>query len=143
MKRFYRLLCALLITGAVVATACNESGTDDAPKEVEFDSGTKDQTVYADTETANDINFTAKSAWTATVTALQTKAEGGSSVAWLTLDKYSGQAGVFSLKLNLEPNYTGETRKAQIEIVCGDTSIRIVIEQKGTNKDGTKPQDES
>ncbi len=147
MKRFYRLLCTLLIAGAVVATACSENGTDDAPKEVEFDSGTKDQTVYADTETetetANDINFTAKAAWTATVTALQTKAEGGSEVEWLTLDKYSGEAGKFSLKMNIQPNYTGKTRKAQIEIVCGDTSIRIIIEQKGTNKDGSKPLDDN
>ncbi len=147
MKRFYRLLCTLLIAGAVVATACSENGTDDAPKEVEFDSGTKDQTVYADTETetetANDINFTAKAAWTATVTALQTKAEGGSEVEWLTLDKYSGEAGKFSLKMSIQPNYTGKTRKAQIEIVCGDTSIRIIIEQKGTNKDGSKPLDDN
>ena len=142
MKRFYRLLCVLSVAGAVVATACSESG-DDMPKEVEFGSETKNQTVYADAETANDINFTAKAAWTATVTALQTKTEGGSSVEWLTLDRYSGQAGEFSLKMNIEPNYTGETRKAQIEIVCGETTIRIIIEQKGTNKDGSKPEDES
>lgn len=143
MKRFYRLLCALLAAGAVVATACSESGTEDTPKQadVAFDSGTQDQTVYADTETANAINFTAKAAWTATVTALQVKAEGGSSVEWLTLDKYSGQAGSFSLKMSLKPNYTGETRKAQIGIVSGETSISTTIEQKGTNKDGTQPQD--
>ncbi len=143
MKRFYRLLCALLVAGAVVATACSESRTEDTPRqaEVAFDSGTQDQTVYADTETANAINFTAKAAWTASVTALQAKAEGGSSVEWLTLDKYSGQAGSFSLKMNIKPNYTGESRKAQIGIVSGETSISTTIEQKGTNKDGTQPQD--
>ena len=35
---------------------------------------------------------------------------------------------------------TGQSRKAEIHIVCGDTTIVIVIEQKGTKEDGTTPE---
>ncbi|EJX08343.1 hypothetical protein EVA_03550 [gut metagenome] len=62
-----------------------------------------------------------------------------SEVEWLKLNLYSGEAGEYTLQLTLLPNLTGEDRVAEIVITCGDTVIRIRVEQKGTKADGQKP----
>lgn len=117
---------------------CNDDG--DGDKSLELTGGTKtEQTVYADqTQKTGSINFTAKAQWSATVSAVTTKAA-ASGIDWLELSAYSGGAGDFSLTMTLEPNLTGYDRKARIRIVCGETVITIVVEQKGTKEDGTPP----
>lgn len=136
MKKFLSL--ALCI--ALVLIGCSES--DDNNREIVLSSNSQtSQTIYADETTGDSegIRFTATAPWTATVTPVATKAEGGSSVDWLTLNAYSGGAGEFTLKLTLKENTTGADRKAKIEINCGKTTITITVEQKGTTEAGEIP----
>ncbi len=71
---------------------------------------------------------------------MQTKADGGSEVDWLTLSAYSGGAGEVSLTMELKPNLTGKDRKAEIRISCGGVTITITVEQKGITESGGKPE---
>ncbi len=99
------------------------------------------QIVYADeTQTPKNIAFKALASWTATVAEVATKAEAG-RVDWLALSSYEGGAGENSLTMTLRPNYTGADRKAEIRIVCGEMAVVLMVEQKATKADGTKPED--
>lgn len=137
MRNFFNLAGIALLAMAALA-ACGDDG--DGDKSLKLTGGTrKEQTVYADqVQKAGGINFTATADWTATVSAVATKAA-ADEVDWLTLSAYSGGAGEYSLTMTLEPNLTGRDRKAQIRIVCGESVITIVVEQKGTKEDGTLP----
>lgn len=127
---------ALLAIAALAA--CNDDVQGD--QSLELSAGTQtQQTLYADqTQKTGGINFTATADWTATVSAVATKAA-GSGIDWLELSAYSGGAGEFSLTMTLKPNLTGRDRKAEIRIECGETVITILVEQKGTKEDGTLP----
>ncbi len=130
-------LCTLTLLLGLAACSEDEGGTS-----IVLTNGTQtSQTIYADetTDNAGGIHFTAAADWTATVTAVSTKAEGGSSVDWLSLSKYSGGPGEYTLTLTLKENTTGQDRKAQIEIRCGSDVITITVEQKGTTEGGDTP----
>ena len=75
------------------------------------------QTVFADeTTTDGDIHFTTDGAWTAEVTEASTKAE-GSSVSWVTLDKYSGNAaGEYTMKYQVT-DAIGSTATAEMKLI--------------------------
>ena len=111
-------------------------------KEIVLDKGTAtNQTIYSDeTSTKEGISFTATEKWTATVTDISTRAAEG-RVDWLKLSQYDGGAGKFTLTLTIEKNDTGSDRKAEIKIVCGETTITVVVEQKAITSDeaGTDP----
>lgn len=135
---FFFKSTVIALLAIVTVTACDKDGNGD--ENLVLTGGTQQvQTVYADqTQKSGSINFTAKAAWTATVGAVTTKAP-IHQPDWLELSAYSGGAGDFSLTMTLQPNLTGSDRKAEIRIVCGDTVITIVVEQKGTKEDGTVP----
>ncbi len=137
-KFFHPVLVVSLLAMGLVAAACSDSN-DDGPKSVELTGGTStEQTVYADeTQKPESITFKAVAPWTATVTEVATKAEAG-RVDWLTLSAYSGEAGDVSLTMTLKVNTTGHDRKAEIRIICGDTTIVITVEQKATKADRIK-----
>lgn len=136
LKKLFTLLCLCCLTAA-----CSD---DEESKSIVLTNGTQtSQTVYADETTGNSggIHFTAAADWTATVTAVISKAEGGSTVDWLSLSAYSGGPGEYTLTLTLTENTTGQDRKAQIEIRCGADVIIITVEQKGTTEEGDTPEE--
>lgn len=156
MKKLFH--AALVLPLVLFAVSCSESNDDGGDKPVKLSPETKpEQQVYADDEQApTPIRFTATAPWTATVAEVQTKAETDIAAAtgraetsanqaeagrvdWLTLSAYSGQAGEISLTMNLTVNTTGHDRKAEIRIACGDTTLTVTVEQKGTKQDGTQP----
>ncbi len=142
MKKFFRAALVLpLVLFAVSCSESNDDGGNDDP--VKLAPETKPvQQVYADEQQGPaPIKFTATGPWTATVVAVPTKAEGGSEVDWLKLSAYKGGAGEVSLTMELQPNLTGQDRKAEIRIACGGTIITITVEQKGTTESGEKPED--
>lgn len=131
LQLFIFLVCICMLAG------CTEEEENSGIRLIE---GTASgQTVFADeTTTDGDIHFTADGAWTAEVTEASTKAE-GSSVSWVTLDKYSGNAaGEYMITVFVRKNYTGADRKAYIRITCG-SSITITIEQKAVTESGDLP----
>ena len=119
------------------AAACIVSCSDDDNNvsiQLTGDTATS-QTVYADeTSIPTGIKFTATAAWTAVVK--NVSAVRDSEVDWLALNMYGGDAGEYTLTMTLQPNLTGQDRVAEIVITCGDTVIRIRVEQKGTKADG-------
>ncbi len=67
-----------------------------------------------------------------------------SGVSWLKLlyngeEAYSGGAGTYTLTIQLEANYTGATRKAEITIRTGGDRIVISVEQAGKTETGEVP----
>mgnify|MGYP000347305390 CR=1 FL=1 len=96
------------------------------------------QILFADETTTNDgVKFTATEAWAATISGVATTKVAVGRVDWVELSAYSGGDGEFALTMILQPNLTRKNRKAEIRIVCGDTTIVIVVGQKGTMQDGT------
>ena len=131
LQLFIFLVCICMLAG------CTEEEENSGIRLIE---GTvPGQTIFADeTTTDGDIHFTTDGAWTAEVTEASTKAE-GSSVSWVTLDKYSGNAaGEYTITVFVRKNYTGADRKAYIRITCG-SSITITIEQKAVTESGDVP----
>lgn len=56
-------------------------------------------------------------------------------VDWVSITPDHGDtAGTYTISITLLPNYTGEERKAEIVITCGDTTIVITIVQSATDK---------
>ena len=135
-----RLLLALLLIGVAMASCSDGDGGVSKTIELTGDTQTT-QILFADETTTNDgIKFTATEAWTATVSEVATTKAAAGRVDWIGLSAYSGGAGEFALTMILQPNLTGKDRKAEIRIVCGDITIVIVVEQKGTKEDGTTPE---
>lgn len=130
-------ICLILM---LAGAGCSEE--EETIKSLILTEGTQTtQTVYADqtSGTGGGISFTATTDWTATVTDVTSRAETG-SVTWLTLSQYSGGPGEYTLTLTLTTNLTGSTRKAQIEIRCGNDVITITVEQRAENADGNMPE---
>ncbi len=143
MKNFFR--AAFVLPLLLLAVSCSEpngdGGGNSGPIKLAPETELLQQ-VYADGQQGPaPIKFTADGPWTATVVAVPTEADGGSEVDWLKLSAYRGEAGEVSLTMELQPNLTGQDRKAEIRIACGETIVTITVEQKGTKADGTKPED--
>ncbi|MBM6864855.1 hypothetical protein H6A66_06685 [Bacteroides caecigallinarum] len=141
MKYFYHLL----LCAALTFSACSEG--EDNQSQLKLADGIPTEIVFGDGETnsVKEIKFVASAPWTASVKETSA-ARSGSEVDWLTLDKYSGNAGEITLTLTIKDNETSETRKAEIVIVCGDTTITITVEQKPSadgNEDGGNETDDS
>ena len=131
MKKFFIWTVALI---GMVFTACD--GIDDGTKAIEFTDDTKPvQTFYAD-DTAGSVKFRAADAWTAEIVDA-TRA----GIDWLTLSQYSGEAGECEINVTIEENATGEERKAEIRIICGDTVITVTVTQMPTKREENENPD--
>lgn len=128
------------LVGLVAFTSCSKK--DESNNDLSLLQGTKTtQTLYADqTSVASGaIKFSAVAPWTAFVKEIANKAIEG-KIEWLTLSAYSGdKAGDYAIDITLQPNYTGESRMAEVKILCNSAEISIAVEQKGTTERGDKP----
>ena len=88
-----------------------------------------EQTVGSAALAAEDVTFTTTGAWTSQVVP-STK---GSQPMWVSISPDHGDAaGTYTVTIVLEPNDTGEDRKADIIISCGTQKITISITQVAT-----------
>ena len=88
-------LWALFLLFGLAACSDDEEGNGS----IMLTNGTQtSQTIYADETTDNSggIHFTAAADWTASVIPVTSRAEGGSSVDWLSLSAYSGGPGEYT-----------------------------------------------
>ena len=138
MKNCLRLLSIIaIIISAITWTACenNKFITD-------YDKGKLNIITYSDdTEVNGGFTFTATESWN-TYIDYGTAVRSGNE--WITLDPASGGAGDVTMEITLEPNTTGADRSATIRIICGETTLEIVIVQRGTENngdDGTQDND--
>lgn len=125
MKRFF------LLTVALVATLFAACDKDDTPQAIEFTGGTQStQTFYADdTAKAGSVRFHATESWTAEV--VETTR---TTVDWLTLSRYSGEAGDCEITITLAENTTGNDRTAEIRITCAGTTTIITVTQRADKR---------
>lgn len=131
-----------MLCTALMLTACSdENGNGGKPENIELVNNTPEKVVVKADETENGqaISFKAVAPWKATVNDVTpTRAvEAGKEVEWVKLSAYSGEAGDVSLSMSFTKNFTGMTRKAEIIIECGDTAVKITIEQVAENSDGS------
>jgi len=140
MRKFNYLLLAL----ALVLTGCdNKPESDGGDKQITLPNQTeKEQLAYADEESTGGFSFVAKADWTATVVETTARAL---PVSWLRLlhngvETYSGAAGSFTLVVEMDTNYSGETRSATITIVSGSDDVSITVTQNGTTEQGKSPE---
>lgn len=133
---------AILLLGVLLGfTSC--SNGNDGPDEtlVVTDPARLEQTVYADEESGSGgVTFVAKEPWVARVRGVKTRSEEAQGISWLSLNRYEGDAGEFTLQITLAVNTTGEKRTAEIDIVAGTTVITIRVSQAGTTEKGEVPQ---
>lgn len=131
-KMFFGLLCLLLWAGC---------GKDEPTAQVDeiknFNPSELEQEVLADeTSTGQAFSFTTGGPWRSQIletAALNTRSE----AEWLRLVPASGdKAGNYQVAIQMQENFTGKPRKAQIEIISGTSKITISVEQKEVNKEG-------
>lgn len=147
MKKY---LSILMIATMVVFTGCDDNDDNENKEIIIPNQSELNQSAYADEETSGGITFTATTAWTADIretmpvqqsmaaaTAPMVRSKG---LPWLSLDKYEGAAGQFTLTITLEPNYTGSSRSAEIDIKAGNTIITIKVTQEGETQTGELPK---
>ena len=135
-----KALYYLTLCGALILSACNDENGNGGNKEIILAEGTPEEVVVKadEKESSQVIKFTAVAVWTATVKDVTSARAGDDNeVEWIKLSAYSGEAGEVSLYLSFSKNLTGITRKAEINIQCGETIIKIAIEQLAENADGT------
>lgn len=129
-------LLKLMFLPLLILAACSDDDKGDSTITIAKDQ--QNQTAYAD-DTDKTIRFTAAEAWRTEVDYSGTKAAGADE-AWVTLDPPSGEAGEVAVKVTLSINHTGSDRRAVIHIVCGGTTITVIIEQKGLDEEGKIPE---
>ena len=145
----WRNVVAIAICSVVMMafTACETEKDDEIiDKDASISMSNKNdakQSAFADElSTGQGVTFTAKEAWSASVKGAGSQSS--SDVSWIKLtlngvEKYSGDAGTYTLVITVETNYTGAKREATVEIVCGTDRISITVTQDGKTKGGEAP----
>lgn len=98
---------------------------DPTPKEaVVIDKGVDTKPTIKQEGGETKVSFTATENWTASI--INTKAD-----SWISLDKTSGSAGNVTITITVQGNDTPDDRSATVQIKAGNTTIDIVVSQKG------------
>lgn len=138
-------LWSMLSLYILALTACSDPASDGGDKQIQMPYPSEQiQQAYADDETTGGFTFTAKSPWTATIT--ESDESRSSSVTWLKLlyegvETYRGDAGKFTMTVQLEENDSGKRRSAIIVITGGGDSLTVTVTQEGKKRGGTIPQE--
>lgn len=141
-------MLALLLSAFVMSSCDNDNG--DYSQIVLPNADEKSQQAFADDMSTDGFTFTARQAWTATVSEAGTTrlnlSGGGATdgVDWLRLlhngeETYSGEAGSFDMAIELNENYSGATRAATITIASGGDNIAISVTQNAKTAAGAVP----
>ncbi len=135
MKKIFLILLLGVIT---TLSSCKNSDDPTQQGSISgYDQGELSQMVYADqTSTDTDFSFTAAEAWTTIVTAPTRSSE---EYNWVSVYPESGVAGPADLKIQLTANESGESRLADIKIICGESVLVISLEQSAQTEDGATP----
>lgn len=131
----------LMAFSTIQFTACSNDDSNEPKQEITLSENTqKQQTIYADNANAPEgISFEANGPWKATVKEISAARADNNGIEWLSLSQYEGGAGKITLNLIIKENNTGNDRKAEITIICGNSQITISVEQKATLENGNLP----
>lgn len=120
-----RKLFTFMFVICMLASCSNEN---DNPKDIKVTSGSTKHELFADQTQSNEgIKFATTGGWSSSISGVTRV----SDASWLTISPSSGdQAGEYTINFTHRPNDTGKSRKAEIKIICGSTTITIIVEQK-------------
>jgi hypothetical protein len=149
---------ALIVTCLAVSfsfTGCN-SNEDDPGVITVTDANTLTQEVYADDMQGSNVQFTTTSAWMSSIVtsgnaisvpgsmrtvpteALPPPTSGMNT--WISIEPNSGdKAGNYDVTLNVEPNFTGETRSAVVTLISEGQETSISVTQQSVTNTGYVP----
>lgn len=130
-----KILLQLMLLPLLILSACSDDDKGDSTIIIAKDQ--QNQTAFAD-DTDKTIRFTATQDWRTEVDYTGTKA----TEPWVTLDPPSGEAGEVTVSVTLGKNFTGVNRRAVIKIICGGTTITVIIEQKAETENGEIPDEQ-
>lgn len=130
-----KILLQLMLLPLLILSACSDDDKGDPTIIIAKDQ--QNQTAFAD-DTDKTIRFTATQDWRTEVDYTGTKA----TEPWVTLDPPSGEAGEVTVSVTLGKNFTGVNRRAVIKIICGGTTITVIIEQKAETENGEIPDEQ-
>ncbi|WP_159441737.1 BACON domain-containing protein [Bacteroides bouchesdurhonensis] len=135
MKRVNSWICFLFLTAwAVVISGC--SSDDDENKSIRLPNASEREQSFNASDVSGSFSFVATASWTATIAEVPTARDANHSPGWISLNKYSGEAGEHTLNITLTPNNTGKTRTATITVNSGSEEIVVSVTQKNTNESG-------
>ena len=157
-KKLHLSLLTMLLaamSGMTFWSCESESETSPAPITVQ-DEQALTQNVYADDTQGNNVQFTTAGAWTSSITtsgnavpvpgsmrAVPTEAplpSTSGTTTWISIEPNSGdKAGNYDVSLNLEPNFTGETRSAVVTLVSEGQETSISVTQQSVTNAGYVP----
>ena len=75
------------------------------------------------------VDFSSSQSWTSEFTFT-------SDEKWMSVDKSSGTKGEFTIKLKVEPNKTGKSRKASLSLSSSDIAVTVTVNQKPMDAPG-------
>ena len=119
---------------AVVISGC--SSDDDETKSIRLPNASEKEQSFNASDVSGSFSFVATASWTATIAEVPTARDANHSPGWISLNKYSGEAGEHTLNITLTPNNTGKTRTATITVNSGSEEIVVSVTQKNTNESG-------
>lgn len=143
MKRILGLLFSLLAftacdSGMGEGNGDDNNGVQTSATIKDYDSTLLSQVVYADDASGKgDFTFTATDDWETSIKNIASedvKTYAGSDM-WISVNPASGSAGKVTMSIVIQPNDTGTSRKAEIKVSCGESEIKITVEQKAITKD--------
>jgi hypothetical protein len=156
-KSHLKILIIILIasSGMTFWSCKSEDETPSAPIAVQNEQALI-QSVYADDTQGTNVQFTTAGAWTSSIAisgnivpvpgsmstthteALPLSTSGTNT--WISIEPNSGdKAGNYDVTLNLEPNFTGETRSAVVTLVSEGQETNISVTQQSTAETGYVP----
>ena len=127
---------SLILLAFMVSGCSSDSDEEQNMSIVMPDSNQKNQSFNSD-DVSGSFSFVATAHWTASI--VETSVANRSvntSPNWISLDKYSGEAGEYTLTITLTPNNTGKTRTATITVSSGSEEITVTVTQKSAAESG-------
>ncbi len=83
-----------------------------------------EQQITANPTHATGVTFTAEDTWSATIAEVRSEA-----LDWIAVSPTHGEAGTYTLRIELQPNSSTQSRSAVITLTCGDSRVGITISQ--------------
>lgn len=119
--------------------ACSDDNGEETNSSIQITGGNNQAPNFAANELEGTLTFVAQAPWTAYISETTAKR---AAPDWISLDRYSGEAGEQTLNITLLPNNTGNDRSADIVIACNGEEIRVSVTQTATagSEDGDKEE---
>lgn len=130
-----------LLAGSLLGGCDQDTPTQTLPTIVVPDVQQLSQTVYADAVAGkNEVAFTTNGAWTSEIREPVSAEATRAATDWVSISPASGdKAGSYSIRISLAANFTGQQRRAAIDLKCSGQTVTIHVTQQATTEDGEKP----